>query len=134
MDLNTTSKTSGSTALRPVTKGSAGRIGRPTQQRRHHTTIGVNGNNHRPYGGEFALDAPSTKVFEPLLNGQARVKASRHMPPLSGPERFNSPALNPMLSTCVGPPGPIFVLRHERREPAPPPLRHRRAGLRACRH
>src|SRR4051794_10736124 len=61
MDLNTTSKTSGSTALRPVTKGSAGRIGRPTQQRRHHTTIGVNGNNHRAYGGEFALDAPSTK-------------------------------------------------------------------------
>src|SRR5215218_9669792 len=113
MDLNTTSETFWLDRASP-----AGRIGRPTQQRRHHTTIGVNGNNHRAYGGEFALDAPSTKVFEPLLNGQARVKASRHMPSLSGPERFNSPALNPMLSTCVGPPGPFFVrpIRHERLE------------------
>src|SRR3954453_8405735 len=74
MDLNTTSKTFWLDRASPRTQGSAGRIGRPTQQRRHHTTIRVNGNNHRPYGGEFALDAPSTKVFEPLLNSQARVR------------------------------------------------------------
>src|SRR3954453_23996709 len=84
MDLNTTSKTFWLDRASPRTQGSAGGIARPTQQRRHHTTIGVNGNNHRPYGGEFALDAPSTKVFEPLLNGQARVKASRPMLPRPG--------------------------------------------------
>src|SRR3954469_20363180 len=125
MDLNTTSKTSGSTALRPVTKGSAGRIGRPTQQRRHHTTIGVNGNNHRPYGGEFALDTPSTKVFEPLLNGQARVKASRPMPPCLGRNASTHRLLPLCYQARWGRSAPFSsarFARHERREPLPPSL------------